>query len=107
MDKFTETAEKRLRGQDYILHAKEALVRAEFASREREAFLNTAYGELLVDYFLEFCNSEPQETKKREFIYSCVLGLGDVKGKLVQYETYGRNIKVMDGENNGPAPDSL
>lgn len=105
MDKFIPTVEKRLKGQDYNLHAKEALVRAQFASREREEFLNGAYGELLTDYFLEFCNTEPHETKKREFIYSCILSLGDVKQKLVQYEMYGKNVTTMERENNGEAQD--
>ena len=98
MDKYKQTAEKRLKGQHPDLQAKEALVRAQFASREREEFFNTAYGELLTDYFLEFLNTEPHENKKREFIYSCVLSLGDVKGKLSQYEMYGKNVSHLGGQ---------
>ena len=73
MDKYRKTAEKKLKGQHPDLIAKEALSRAEFSSRQREEFFEDAYGELLVDYFLQFLNTEPHENKKREFIYSCVL----------------------------------
>ena len=30
--------------------------------------------------------------KTREFIYNSALALGDVKAKLIGYETYGRNM---------------
>ena len=95
MDKYKAEAEKRLKGQHPDLQAKEALVRAHFASREREEFFNTAYGELLTDYFIEFLGTDPHENKKREFIYSCVLSLGDVKAKLAAYEMYGKNVASM------------
>ena len=101
MDKYQETAEKKLKGQHPDLVAKEALVRAEFANRERENFFNGAYGELMLDYFLAFCNTDPHESKKREFIYSCVLSLGDIKGKLVEYDMAGKNAQfMMEGEPN-------
>ena len=96
MDKYRESAEKKLKGQHPDMIAKEALVRAEFSSREREGFFDNAYGELLVDYFLQFMNTDPHENKKREFIYSCVLSLGDVKNRLVQYETYGKNVPHLE-----------
>ena len=38
MDKYRQTAEKKLKGIHPDLKAKEALVRAEFSSREREVF---------------------------------------------------------------------
>ena len=100
MEKYRGTAEKRLKGQHPDLQAKEALVRAEFSSRLQEDFFNEAYGELLVDYFLQFLGSEPHENKKREFIYAACLGLGDVKSKLTQYEMYGKNVPHL-GEDNG------
>ena len=53
MDKFRKTAEKKLKGQHPDIVAKEALVRAEFASRERDLFFDEAYGELLVEYFIK------------------------------------------------------
>ena len=100
MDKYRGTAEKKLKGQHPDLVAKEALVRAEFSERMKEEFFNEAYGELLVDYFIQFLGTEPHENKKREFIYSCVLGLGDVKARLTQYETYGRNVPYMEDNGN-------
>ena len=101
MDKYTAPAEKRLKGQHPDLVAKEALVHAEFANRERENFFNGAYGELMLDYFLQFCGTDPHESKKREFIYSCVLALGDVKGKLVSYDMAGKNAQfIMEREDN-------
>ena len=92
MDKYKKTAEKRLKNIHPDVKAKEALVNAQFAQREREEFFTGAYGELMVDYYLQFLRSEPHENKTREFIYSCVLALGDVKAKLAQYEMYGRNV---------------
>ena len=101
MDKYRKTAEKKLKGQHPDLQAKEALVRAEFSSRQREEFFEDVYGELLVDYFISFLKTEPHETKTREFIYNSCLGLGDVKSKLVQYEMYGKNVPHMENEDNG------
>jgi hypothetical protein len=100
MEKYRAEAEKKLKGQHPDLVAKEALVKAEFASREREQFFDGVYGELLTDYFLQFLNTEPHENKKREFIYSCVLSLGDVKSRMVQYETYGSNVQYMGEDTN-------
>ena len=100
MDKYRESAEKKLKGQHPDLIAKEALVKAEFATREREQFFDGVYGELLTDYFLQFLNTDPHENKKREFIYSCVLGLGDVKSRMVQYEMYGSNVQYMGEDTN-------
>ena len=99
MDKYRKTAEKRLKGQHPDVLAKEALVRAEFSSREREQFFEDAYGELLVEYFINWLKTDPHEQKTREFIYNSALALGDVKQKLIGYETYGRNIPHM-GEDN-------
>lgn len=104
MQKYKKTAEKRLKSVHPDVKAKEALVNAEFALREREQFFTGAFGELMVDYYLQFLNTEPHETKTREFIYSCVLSLGDVKGKLAQYEMYGKNIphlEQQEDEDNG------
>ena len=100
MDKYRKTAEKKLKGLHPDLQAKEALVRAEFSSREREQFFEDAYGELLVDYFINFLKTEPHETKTREFIYNSCLGLGDVKNKLIQYETYGKNVPHLEDNDN-------
>ena len=54
MDKYRRTAEKKLKGAHPDMIAKEALVRAEFSSRERETFFDEAYGELMVEYFINW-----------------------------------------------------
>jgi len=104
MKKYQEAAEKRLKGKVHPdVQAKEALVNATFARQEREQFFTGAYGELMVDYFIQFLQTEPHEHKSREFIYSCVLALGDVKGKLTAYEMLGKNVAHMAtqrGEDN-------
>lgn len=96
MDKYRKPAEKKLKGQHPDTIAKEALVKAEFASREREMFFEEVYGDLLVEYFINWLKTEPHENKTREFIYNCALGLGDVKARLVQIETFGKNIPHLE-----------
>ena len=96
MDKYRGTAEKRLKGQHPDIIAKEALVRAEFSMREREDFFEDAYGEILVEYFINWLKTDPHETKTREFIYNSALALGDVKQRLIQYEMYGKNVPHME-----------
>lgn len=101
MDKYRQAAEKRLTTKVHPdMLAKEALVKAEFSSREREAFFNDAFGELMVDYTMQLYKTDPHESKTREFIYSCILALGDVKSKLIQYETYGKNIPIIEDNDN-------
>ena len=97
MDKYRKTGEKNLNAKKTHpdILAKEALVNASFAKIEREEFFDKAYGEILVDYFMAFLNTEPHENKTREFIYNSVLALGDVRKRLVSYETFGKNITYM------------
>jgi len=93
MDKYKETAEKRLTDKVHPDRlSKEALVNSEFASREREQFFNTAYGEVLVDLFIEWLKTDPHENKSREFLYSTAMALGSVKEKLITIETFGKNV---------------
>ena len=100
MDKYRKSAEKRLSGKVHPdLLAKEALVNAEFSSRERETFFEGAFGELMVEYFINWLKTDPHETKTREFIYNSALALGDVKNKLIGYEMYGRNVPHMEDNN--------
>ena len=101
MDKYRKPAEKKLKGMHPDVQAKEALVKASFASQEREKFFEEAYGELLVEYFINWLKTEPHENKTREFIYNSALALGDVKQKLIGYEVYGKNIPMMGEDNNG------
>ena len=99
MDKYRKAGEKILKGQHPDMIAKEALNKAEFSSREREHFFDEAYGELLVEYFINWLKTDPHEHKTREFIYNSALALGDVKQKMIGYEMYGRNVPHM-GEDN-------
>ena len=96
MDKYRSSAEKKLKGQHPDLAAKEALIRAEFSSRQREEFFDNVYGELLVEYFINWLKTDPHEVKTREFIYNSALALGDVKSRMIGYETYGRNVPHME-----------
>ena len=105
MDKFKKTAEKRLTNKVHPdLQAKQALVNAEFASREREEFFNDAYGEVLVDLFINWLQTDPHEAKSREFLYSTAMGLGSVKEKLMDIETYGRNIPHLEDAADPTVP---
>ena len=96
MEKYRSSAEKKLKGQHPDLAAKEALMRAEFSSRQREEFFDNVYGELLTEYFINWLKTDPHEVKTREFIYNSALALGDVKSRMVNYETYGRNVPHME-----------
>jgi|TARA_R110001592_G_scaffold234191_2_gene491835 hypothetical protein len=97
MEKYKVAAEKMLKGNTHPdLIAKEALVRAQFSSQQRESFFNEAYGELLVQYFTAWLGTDPHEVKTREFIYNSALSLGDVKQKLINFETYGKNVPYIE-----------
>ena len=97
MDKYRKAAEKKLGTKVHPdTLAREALVNAEFSSREREEFFEGVYGDLLVDYFINWLKTEPHENKTREFIYNSALALGDVKQRMIGYETLGRNVAHME-----------
>lgn len=97
MDKYRQTAEKKLTEKVHPdILAREALINAEFSMREREMFFDKVYGDLLVDYFIAWLKTEPHENKTREFIYSSALGLGDVKKRMIEIETYGRNVSHLE-----------
>ena len=97
MEKYRKAAEKKLTEKVHPdMIAKEALVNAEFSSREREEFFDGVYGEILVEYFINWLKTDPHETKTREFIYNSALSLGDVKARMVQYEMYGKNIPYIE-----------
>ena len=111
MDKYKDIAEKRLGNKkshgNHKTHpevlAQQAHVKGVFASRVLDEFMTEAYGDILVDYFMAWLQTAPHETKTREFLFSCAMGLGDVRGKLIQKETYGKNIPTLKDieENNG------
>lgn len=97
MDKYKKAAEKKLTNKVHPdMLAREALLNAEFSSREREEFFDRVYGELLVEYFINWLKTEPHENKTREFIYNSALALGDVKSRMLQWETLGKNINIME-----------
>ena len=101
MDKYKKAAEKKLTDKVHPdMMAKEALVNAEFSSREREMFFDKVYGELLTEYFINWLKTDPHETKTREFIYNSALALGDVKSRMIQWETLGRNIPLMEAKED-------
>ena len=97
MDKYRKAAEKKLTQKVHPdIQASQALVNSEFAARERETFFNDAYGDVLTDLFIEWLKTEPHENKSREFLYSTAMALGSVKERLIQIETYGRNVPHID-----------
>ena len=100
MDKYRGPAEKKLKGVHPDEVMREALEYAEFSSRDREHFFDKVYGDILVDCFLNFLQTEPHESKKREKIYDTVLALGDVKARMIQYETLAKNVPHMTEDNN-------
>ena len=108
MDKYRQTAEKRLGNKksygNHKIHpdelARQAHVKGHFASKEREDFFDEVYGEVLVDYFLEWLRTESHETKTREFLYSSAMALGSVKEKMINFEMYGKNIPHLQEDNN-------
>ena len=108
MDKYKKKAEERL-GNDLghnrqKVHAdvlaQTVLREGKFASREREDFFTAMYGDIMVDYFIEWLQTAPHEVKTREFIFSACMGLGDVKKRLIQKETLANNMPALTGERN-------
>jgi hypothetical protein len=107
MDKYRQTAEKRLGNTKSYGHhkihpeelARQAHSKGAFSSQERESFFDEVYGEVLVDYFLEWLKTESHETKTREFLYSSAMALGSVKAKMIGFEMYGRNVPIMEEDN--------
>jgi len=73
-----------------------ALAEAKFSTSTRNSFFDSAYGDILVDFFVEWLKTEPHETKTREHLYACSMALGSVKEKLISIETKGRNIPIME-----------
>ena len=111
MDKYKATAEKRLSNtKSYGNHkvhpeelARRAHVQGKFAARERDEFFDQVYGDILVEYFMQWLKTEPHETKSREFLYASAMALGSVKEKMIAFETYGKNVPHMkedDSEGN-------
>ena len=102
MDKYRDNAEKRLTGKIHPdRQAQIALASAKFSKQHREEFFTEAYGEILVDLFLKWLNTEPHENKSRDHLYHCAMALGSVKEKMLQIETYGTNLQAIKEKANG------
>ena len=75
--------------------------RGETANREREAFFNEAYAEIMLDLFLRWAQTQLEEKELRESLYQNVLALGAVSGKLAEYSQYSRNAPfLMENEDD-------
>ena len=104
MEKYRPVAEKSIGNQKshgkHKVHpeilAQEAHVKGEFSSRVMDEFFDEVNGEVLCDLFNAWLHTEPHETKTREFLYSTAMALGSVREKLIQKETYGRNIPTLN-----------
>jgi len=105
MKQYRENAEKRLTNKVHPDRAAQlALSNAKFSQQHREEFFTDAYGEILVDLFLQWLSTEPHENKSRDHLYHCAMALGSVKEKMIQFETYGKNIQNLQetkGSSNG------
>lgn len=107
MDKYKAKAQERLANDQghgrHKVHseklAQTALAEGAFATKEREDFYTSANGDIMVDYFMEWLQTEPHETKTREFLWSCCMGLGDVKARLIQKEMLAKNMPHLIGGN--------
>ena len=107
-DNYRQVAEKRLGNtKSYGKHkihpeelARRAHVKGHFAAKERDEFFDEVYGEVLVDLFSEWLKTGSHETKSREFLYATAMALGSVKEKMMQFETYGKNIPHLKQEDN-------
>jgi len=97
MEKYKESGEKRMTKKMHPDRLSQmALQEASFATDVRDKFFDSAYGDILVDFFMEWLKTEPHETKTREHLYACSMALGSVKEKLISIETKGRNIPVIE-----------
>ena len=83
---------------DPAIAAAEAIREGEFSRREREDFFDGVFSDLMYDYFNEMMKTEPHEVKTREFLYTACRALGDVKNRLIQKETLGKNVPMLTGD---------
>ena len=106
MDKYREGMAKRTRpDKSYPLEGRKmlpinegqvALARASFAGIEKETFFNGAYSDILADLFTQWLKTQHHEKETREFLYATAMALGSVKEKLIQIETFGKNVPEME-----------
>jgi hypothetical protein len=80
MEKYREAGDKRMTKKVHPDRLSQiALQEAKFAVDTRNNFFDSAYGDILVDFFVEWLKTEPHETKTREHLYACSMALGSVK----------------------------
>ena len=105
MDKYKDGAKKRFKPKmdhrtgEYkvnpFMDSQQALTRATFSKRERDEFFTEAYADILCDLFVQWLRTEPHCQKEREYLYHVAMGLGSVKERLIQIETFGFNQESM------------
>jgi|TARA_R100001594_G_scaffold13593_1_gene29214 hypothetical protein len=108
MDQYKKAAETRLSNSashgNHKIHpeelARRAHTRGHFAAKERDEFFDQVYGDILVEYFMQWLKTEPHETKSREFLYASAMALGSVKEKMIAFETYGKNVPHMQEDDS-------
>ena len=83
---------------DPTLQYRKALLNAHFASEARTEFMDDAYGDILVDLFIKWIETNPHEERTREYLYSVAQGLGFVREKMVAYELSGKNAEFLNQE---------
>ena len=66
------------------------------SSEYRTQFFDEAYGEILFDLFIRWCQTELEEKDLRESLYQNALALGSVKSKLISYENYAANVPYIE-----------
>lgn len=107
MDKYRDNFNQRVKPRiqedgsykvDPFRDAQVALGSSQFVSRERNDFFDDAYAEILSDFFVTWLKSEPHAQKEREFLYASAMALGSVKGKLIDIEQYGKNMKFLNNQ---------
>ena len=85
--------------RDDVQKAREAAVRGAHAARYWEELLSDVFGDIENDYLHAIKATGATESNDREHLYRCVLALHDVRMKLMEYDTYGKNVGV-NLENN-------
>jgi len=83
-----------------FIDSQKSLTRAMFAKKERDEFFTEAYADILVDLFTQWLMTEPHCQKEREYLYHVAMGLGSVKERLINIETYGFNQELIDNNKS-------
>ena len=82
-----------------VQKAREAAVRGGHAERYWRELLSDVFGDIENDYLHAIKTTGATESDDREHLYRCVLALHDVRKKLMEYDTYGKNVSVNLEDN--------